>query len=258
MNTDQLIQNNTSHTNKIQCLIEIQYWEKIGKYYFAEAIDCLIQNKFDEAFENIICGYNYVTCDCTNGDWFNEKEVEDIFFVASKFDCLAFKFEFLKAFVFYYIDKSLASLNSINCFIDLQPTNEIGFYLKGKILLKLEKYSEALENFEKALKIKNTSRTLYRIGRTKEEYLESIGLSELYKAIKQNPSSGDAQRHFAFFAMKREAFPQDLKNYKNSYHANEFICALKLGIAIEKSFAEEGIKGIFDYMNKIYECLILK
>ncbi|MGI6225580.1 MAG: AAA family ATPase [Peptococcales bacterium] len=224
----------------------IEYWEKIGKLYFKKAIENLKQGKFNESYENIIRGYNYVTCDCINGDWF-DKDAAEVFSTSNQFDCSASKLDFLKAFIYQYSEKYGAALNSINSFIDFEPTNELGYYFKGKTLLGLDKYSEALENFEKALEIKRTNRTLYRIGRTKEQYLESFGLGEMYEAIIMNPSSGCAHWHFADYAMQRRLFETELGDYQKSFDENKTF-AVKLGIGIEKTFAENGKQGIADYM----------
>lgn len=225
----------------------IDYWEKAGKYFFKKALTSLKANKFNDAYENLIAGYNYITCDCTSGNWFNKEEVEDIFSSANNFDCSAFKLDFLKAFIFHYTEKFGAALNSINSFIDLQPSNEIGFYFKGKILLGLDKHSEAVESFGKALELKLTNKTLYRIGRTKEQFLNEFGLNEMYEAIVINPSSGCAHWHFADYAMKRRLFETELPDYQKSYdEKNTF--SVKLGISIEKTFADEGKQGISAYL----------
>lgn len=223
-------------------------WEKAGKYFFKKAMSSLKSNQFNAAYKNLITGYSYITCDCTSGDWFNKDEVSEIFSNATTFDCSAFKLDFLKSFIFYHTEKYGAALNSISSFIDLQPSNEIGFYFKGKILNGLEKYSEALDNFEKAINLKRTSRTLYRIGRTKEQALNDYGLNEMYEAILMNPSSGHAHWNFAYYAIKRKVFPEELKNYQGSYNENGIISSWKIGIAIEKIFEEKGKLGISDYL----------
>lgn len=225
----------------------IDYWEKAGKYFFKKALTSLKANKFNDAYENLITGYNYITCDCTSGNWFNKEEVEEIFSSANNFDCSAFKLDFLKAFIFHYTEKYGAAFNSINSFIDLQPTNEIGFYFKGKILLGLDKHSEAVESFGRALELKPTNRTLYRIGRTKEQFLNDFGLNEMYEAIVINPSSGCAHWHFANYAMKRRLFEIELPDYQRSYDENNTF-SVKLGISVEKTFANEGKQGINAYL----------
>jgi tetratricopeptide (TPR) repeat protein len=190
-----------------------------------------------------------LTCDCSISDWF-DKYAADVLLTASRFDCSAANLDFLKAFIYFYSFKYGAAFNSINCFIDFEPSNELGYYLKGKILLSLNKFSEALENFEKALELKRTYRTLYRIGRTKEQYFNSFGLGEMYESIILNPSSGCAHWHFAEYAMKRKLFETELSDYQKLFDEDDELklFSLRLGKDIELAFAEKGKYGISDYM----------
>lgn len=247
-NDQSIINKKLNEGKEIYQFSKIEYWEKAGKYFFKKAMSFLKSNKFNDAYENLISGYSYITCDCIIGDWFNKDEVADIFLITSNFDCPAFKLDFLKAFIFNYTEKYGAAFNSINSFIDLQPSNEIGYYLKGKILLGLDKYTEAIESFGRALELKKTNRTLYRIGRTKEQFLNDFGLNEMYEAIVINPSSGCAHWHFADYAMRRKVFPEELKNYQGSYHENGTISSLRIGLALEKTFAKKGKQGINEYL----------
>ncbi|TXB66201.1 AAA family ATPase [Vicingus serpentipes] len=256
-NDKSLINQKLNEGKEVYQFTKNENWEKAGKYYFKKAMSFLKLNQFNAAYENLITGYDYITCDCTIGDWFNKDEVSEIFSNATNFDCSAFKLDFLKSFIFYHTDKYAAALNSISSFIDLQPSNEIGYYFKGKILNGLEKYTEALDNFKNALNLKRKSRTLYRIGRTKEESLNDYGLNEMYEAIVMNPSSGHAHWHFAEYAIRRKIFPYELKNYRGSYHENGTISSLRIGIAIEKIFEETGKQGISDYMLSLEKAMKL-
>jgi tetratricopeptide (TPR) repeat protein len=256
-NDKSLINQKLNEGKEVYQFTKNENWEKAGKYYFKKAMSFLKLNQFNAAYENLITGYDYITCDCTIGDWFNKDEVSEIFSNATNFDCSAFKLDFLKSFIFYHTDKYAAALNSISSFIDLQPSNEIGYYFKGKILNGLEKYTEALDNFKNALNLKRKSRTLYRIGRTKEESLNDYGLNEMYEAIVMNPSSGHAHWHFADYAIRRKIFPDELKNYRGSYNENGTISSLRIGIAIEKIFEETGKQGISDYMLSLEKAMKL-
>lgn len=241
-----VINNRLKEGKEIFPYIRNKYWEKLGKLYFQKAIKYLSINKFDDAYENIVYGYDYVSCDCETGGWFN-KEVIEIYLRANNFDCNAYKLEFLKAFLFFYSCKYNYAFNSINCFIELQPNNELGYYLKGRILIGLDKPNEALKSFQKALELKRTSRTLYRIGRTKEQYLKVYGLDEMYEAIVINPSSSCVNWHFANYALERKIFPEEQIQYKNiSYKSGLSTCLL--GIRIEEEVAKNGVQGIKDYL----------
>lgn len=247
-NNKSLIIQKLSEGKEVYLFFKNENFEMAGKYYLKKAMSSLALNHFNAAYENLITGYNYITCDCTMGDWFNKDEISEIFTNANNFDCSASKLDFLKAFIFHYTGKSSAGLNSINSFIDLQPSNEIGYYLKGKILNSVDKDAEALESFEKALSMKRTSRTLYRIGRIKEQYLKVFGLKELYEAVLLNPSSGHAHWHFASYAQKRKVYPKEIDIFHGFYNANGTISSIFVGNTMEKIFAEKGKSGIHDYL----------
>lgn len=231
--------------------IKNENWDLLGKYYFKNAMDLLSFNKFDDAYESLMVGYEYITCDCTIGNWINKDEVLNVLLNSKKFDCTASKLDYLKAFIFFYSEKYSSALISISSYIDLNPSNEIGYYLNGKILNALNKHYEALDSFYKAIKLKRTSRALYRIGRTKEHYLKEFGLNEMYEAITLNPSSSHLHRHFANFAINRNIFPDELLNYKGSYSSNPIILSVKIDNAIEKIYETEGKTGINDYLISI-------
>lgn len=231
--------------------IKNENWDLLGKYYFKKAMNLLDFNKFDDAYENLMIGYEYITCDCTIGNWINKDKVLNNLLNSKNFDCTTSKLDYLKAFIFFYSEKYSSALISISSFIDLSPLNEIGYYMNGKILNALDRHYEAIDSFNKAIKIKRTSRALYRIGRTKEHYLKEFGLNEMYEAITLNPSSSHLHRHFANFAINRNVFPDELKNYKGSFHSNSIILSVRIGMAIEKIFEKEGKSGINDYLISI-------
>jgi len=240
-----------SDGKKVYQFSQKENWEKLGKLFFSKGIASLKINKYNDAYNWLMKGYNYLTCDCTIGDWF-DSDVSEVFTNSDSFDCSAYKIDFLKAFIFLFSKKFSAALNAINSFINLQSSKEIGYYFKGKILLRLDKYSEALENFEKALELKPTSRTYYRIGRTKEEFLNTYGLDQMYEAITINPSSGCAHWRFADYAMQRRLYENELDSYQKTFDEDEdHIFPTLLGISIENIFEEKGKQGIFDYLNSL-------
>lgn len=228
-------------------LAKYENWEVVGKQLFLKAMGLIKKSKFNEGFDQLMLGYNHITCDCSNGGWFNQEDVEDIFIITSKFDCTAYKLDFIKAFIYNYSEKYNTAIHSINSFIDLQPNNEIGYYFKGKVLLGLNKYSDALDCFKKALKIKKTSRSLYRVGRTKEQHFSEDGLNEMYEAIVHNPSSGCTHWHFADYAMRKRLFEFELPHYQELYDKNR-LYPLIIGLRINKIFLEKGKQEIKDYL----------
>jgi tetratricopeptide (TPR) repeat protein len=218
----------------------------VGEFYFKKAIELILSQRFNDAYENIITGYSYLTCDCRR-KWFNS-EVEKILNDAEYFDCSSFKLDLLKAFIFFYSEQYSKALNSINSFIDFQPTNELGHYFRGNTLIRLEEYSGALIAFKKALSLKKTSKTFYRVGRTKEQHLNEFGLIEMFDAIKINPSSVCAHWHFAEHALKRRLFEPEFKTVQDSYDKEEDI-PFRFGYSTAMKFVNEGEKGIMEYLN---------
>jgi hypothetical protein len=127
-NNESIITQKLNEGKEIYQFSKTENWESTGKYFFQKAMNFLKSNKFNEAYENLMIGYNYLTCDCKFGDWFIMDEVSQIFSTAISFDCSAYKLDFLKSFIFFYTEKYSAALNSINSFIDLLPTEEIGYF----------------------------------------------------------------------------------------------------------------------------------
>lgn len=222
-------------------------WEKQGKYYFTKAINLIEEQNFDEAYEYLINGFGLITCDC--GIEISEEAIE-VISNAIVAENSVYKIYFLRAFIFLYTEKYNDTIFLIDDFIKCKPELEIGYYLKGRILLSLDKISEALILFQKALDIKSTSRALYRIGRTKEQYLNKYGIKELYEALKINPSSGCGHWHYAEYALKRRLFQQLLPEYQKEYDETKNF-AVGLGLVIEKKFSEKGKKGLRTYLDMI-------
>ncbi|EGV43526.1 hypothetical protein BZARG_1287 [Bizionia argentinensis JUB59] len=242
---------NAKLEQEIAQFLKTENFENLGVYYFNNAMICLENKQFNESYDYLILGYNYITCDCDSKHWYKNNKVDQVFKNSMNFDCPAYKIEFLKAFIHLYNGQGTQALISINCFIDLQPNNEIGYYLKGKILNQLNKNFEAIDFFFKALKIKRTSKTLYRIGRTREKKLKMFGLIDLYRAILLNPSSGHAHWHFAEHAMYRGVFPMKFKFFfQSTLSESILIRAFNLGLRIDEIYInEEPKKMLKDYID---------
>lgn len=249
-NNTSIIETKIQEGKELYAFSNIGNWEKQGKYYFTKAIKLIEEYSFDEAYEYLINGFGLITCDC---DKWISKEATEAISKANVTNCSIYKVYFLRAFIFFNAGKYDDAIFLIDDFIKCKPELEIGYYLKGRILLSLDKISEALILFQKALDIKTTSRTLYRIGRTKEQYLNEYGIIELYEALKINPSSGCGHWHYAEYALKRRLFQQLLPEYQKEYDKVEHF-SVALGLAIGNFFSEEGIIIINAYMfviNKI-------
>ncbi|MBS9769016.1 MAG: AAA family ATPase, partial [Trichodesmium erythraeum GBRTRLIN201] len=146
--------------------------DKIGKYYFHRALRLIDIGQLKNAYAFLIKGYEYVVCDCRAGDWYNQDVLVRLL-SSDEIDCKPFELDFIKSFLFFNSKEVNKALNSINSFIDLNPNNEIGYYLKGRIV---EDKATKLECYNRALSLKETPRSLYRIGR------ETNNIELLYKA----------------------------------------------------------------------------
>ena len=172
-NTDKIKDN----YNKVRTIADFQLKkdnDKIGKYYFSLALKCIAKKQFISAYDFLLKGYEYVVCDCYIGDWFNYSFSNKL--LSSKsFDCQPFQLDFLRAFVYSYSGNSFDANESINKYIAAKPKLEIGYYLKSRIL----KDSKAeIECLKAALSIKQTPKSLYRLGKLTKNinlvYLASI------------------------------------------------------------------------------------
>jgi tetratricopeptide (TPR) repeat protein len=160
--------------------------DKIGKYYFQKALRLIDLGRFKSAYDFLMKGYDYVVCDCQIGDWYNQDVLAKLL-SSEKIDCKPFELDFIKAFLFFNSEEVDKALNSINSFIDLNPNSEIGYYLKGRIV---EDKTNKLECYNKALSLKETPRSLYRIGR------ETNSVELLYKASVNGFFSSHCLAHF--------------------------------------------------------------
>ncbi len=181
----------------INKLIEYSHKDDIGKYYFSKAVTFAFNNEFGKAYEFFKEGLDILTCDCQSG-WLkpnaetNKKVFDDI----NVKHIPHFEYYFVKAYIMSYEEdkKSLyLAIEAIDKYLEVMD-NEYGSYVKGKILLALNKPQQAFEYFENASLHGNNQRLLYRIGRTKEQHLEQRGLDELYYSFIQNPSSACCAR----------------------------------------------------------------
>jgi tetratricopeptide (TPR) repeat protein len=87
------------------------------------------------------------------------------------------------------LKSNYVALENIEQFLDSTEDDSISWYIKGKILTNLKKYEEALSAYNTSIESEFTSRTLYRIGRLKEQHLKEDGINDLYSAYIDNQSS---------------------------------------------------------------------
>ena len=177
--------------------------ERLGGISFQTAIYNIDNGNFAVAYNELLLGFDYVSCDCFLSKIINENYDSLIqSFKTKAINCSAAEIDFLRAVFYFFSNKAKQkeffqkALSFIDSFIEEDSNLEIGHYIRGRILSQLGKYIEALVEFEWALSIKETSRINYRIGRIKEELLGTFGVDYLYRSIIINPSSLCALRWF--------------------------------------------------------------
>ncbi|MBE7685495.1 hypothetical protein [Tenacibaculum piscium] len=174
-----------------QKLISRNNKESLGKYFLKKSVDFAIENSFSKSYEFIKEGLDILTCDC--GSWRRkfEKLDKDIFedLIINTDEKL--EYYFVKGYFLCFKENKkelYLGLDAIEKYLK-EKIDEYGLYVKGKILIGLGEYNEALSTFSEAIKFGKNSRLLYRIGRTKEKYFNLHGLEDLYESFNINPSS---------------------------------------------------------------------
>jgi len=179
--------------------------ERIGDYYLTEAIKNLKAGDFKETFNNLMIGFDYVTCDCELSRLVKDNIEEiKISLKQSSINCSPQELDFIRCIYFYFSDDYSKALRFIESFLDDNDESEIGHYLKGRIYTGLEQMDNAYSEFERALTIKETARVLYRIGRYKEQKSEDYGINQLLQSVILNMSSLCSNRWLKDTADKRE------------------------------------------------------
>lgn len=110
-------------------------------------------------------------------------------------------------------DKDEAALESVDKFIKKYPTNWNGYFLKGFILRKLEKFEEAIINFQKALNFNGNEVDLYNELGLCYMNLGNYNKSELYfaKALRYSPEDISIYYNLAVLAYNRRNIAEALK-----------------------------------------------
>lgn len=190
--------------NKLK-LIERGNKESLGKYFLQKAVDFAFDGSFGKSYEFAKEGLDILTCDC--GMWRKRYEnsdktlFSDLLVNTSEY----LEYYFVKAFILSFEDdvKDIyVGLDSIEKYLNKRQ-NEYGFYVKGKILLSLEKPAEAYEVFLRAMEFDKNPRLLYRIGRIKEEHFTKNGLKYLSDSFIMNSSSACCVRILKKYMEKR-------------------------------------------------------
>lgn len=269
-NDQEKISENLNFGKKLETLQKNKNLEEVGKLYFIEAISYIKEGNLKYAYQNFTLSFDNITCDCDFKFRINSKSKEILNSLTKHGDSDLPQIDFIWAVFYYYIseynrffpdhqkNEYKKALHNINLFLKLQDDSEIGHYLKGMILLRLNNFSESLKELTIALYINKTSRVHYQIGRINEEKLNSFGLDNLYLSVLLNPSSLCSLRWIKDISLKRGIklktnTDKFIVNYFNMSNSIDFIA--KMISLSEKGYIELPNKEILN-VSDVYGDLI--
>lgn len=131
--------------------------EWVGKFYLKKAVSFALEEKFTLWYEYFKEGLNLLTCDCDDG-WLAEYESsrKDLFQTDVVEYGSVLPYLFVKAYILSFdeSDEGLKQdLSFIDGYIEKKP-EEHAYYIKGRILSKLDDYEKALNVYLLARKFK--------------------------------------------------------------------------------------------------------
>jgi hypothetical protein len=189
-------------------IIETGNKEILGKYFFDKAINFSLKKEFGKAYEFIKLSLDLITCDCSFVDWDLKFDKLDKSIINDFSNSTANHTEYLfvKSVLIAYskdLKNPYIELDAVESYIE-KESDEYGYYIKGKLLQKLDKNLEALDNYYLSHEIAKTSKTFYRIGRIKEQFFNQYGLDFLYYALIKNSSSSCCAKELKLYYNKSD------------------------------------------------------
>lgn len=181
--------------------IETNNSEKLALYFFAKGVEFSYNREFGKAAEFFKESLDLITCDCCfyNCDQVGNNLDDLLVDMQNRFGTEHPEYTFVKAVMMVYLKKSTepkVSLEIIDDYLCNKP-DEYGFYLKGKILERLNNYNDSYKYYLLSHEISGSSKTLYRLGRIKE-FMGEEGLSFLYQALVKSSSSSCCARELKY------------------------------------------------------------
>jgi len=181
--------------------------ERIGDLYFKNAIESIVCGDFHAAYNELLVGFETVSCDCYLSQLIKNKYDEIVYSLNNNpISCTLFELDFIRAVIYFFIDSGnygvaqngtyQKALSFIDSYLEIFPESDIAHYLKGRVLVGFENFETVFEELELALSLKETARTHYRLGRIKEQKLNMYGVDHLYKSVLMNPTSLCSLRWF--------------------------------------------------------------
>jgi tetratricopeptide (TPR) repeat protein len=187
-------------------LIRRNNLEAYGKYFLEKGLNFFLVGSYNIAYEYLKEGLDLITCDCSGWNSKLDESTKDIFKQLDVPKKQQRAYLFCKGYLlsFMRFDKKhelYDGMNAIEQYLEIEQ-DEYGYYVKGKILHRLDQKKDSLKSFYKAYNIKSTARTEYRIGRLVEEESIDYGLDLLYSSFTKNPSSSCCVRILKEFTNK--------------------------------------------------------
>lgn len=210
----------------ISKLIDSSNKEKIGKYYLSKGVSFAVKKEFGKSYEYFKEAIDLITCDCTIGGWLDLyiNEGNNLFNDLNYRPECQSEYYFVKALIMSYsndLKELYLSLDAIDRYLE-DRNDGYGKYIKGKILLALEKPQEAIDCFASAYSLPNNHILQYRIGRIKEQFLNEEGLGDLFLSFINNNSSACCARNLKKY-LKEDIIVLENEEDRNNKLINSFI-----------------------------------
>lgn len=236
--------------------------EELGKYFLNKGCISFLDGSYNVAYEFFKEGLNLITCDCSGwnqelknstNEQFNQLNIPENQQRAYLF-CKGYLLSFLKS---DKIKELYNALNAIEQYLEIEK-DEFGYYVKGKVLHRLNRKPDSLQAFYDANNINSTSRTQYRIGRLVEEESFDFGLDLLFNSFKNNPSSSCCVRILKEFTNNSNiVIPSDksdnneLLNSFNDIDTKPWKFGIEYGRLLNKDYSKENIDKVNSFVNQI-------
>lgn len=228
----------SSKTVDINKLLELGHYDSVARTYFSMGISHAINHQFQQSYEMIIKGLDFVSCDCSRDGWLAKYPGIELFYkYETDVTGLTIEYHFVKAYLmsFETSPKYLKqAMESIDKYLEVK-NNDYGHYVEGKINLNLKNPVKAMNCFKKAEQFASNARLLYIMGTTRARYFNKDGIELLFDSFQINPKSVCCARNINYF----------MKN-----------CGVELTEFFDNDYEQDNnyeISGIFAANNNVWE-----
>jgi len=117
--------------------------ERIGDLYFKNAIESIVCGDFHAAYNELLVGFETVSCDCYLSQLIKNKYDEIVYSLNNNpISCTLFELDFIRAVIYFFIDSGnygvaqngtyQKALSFIDSYLEIFPESDIAHYLKGR------------------------------------------------------------------------------------------------------------------------------